>query len=743
MRLNTKNKLIYIATLLMLLGLLMSIGASYLLVKNRLLTSIKQEQTLKAEIATTRLHGWMDDNLQIVKSLSDTLSARLGELQSSSSLHFYLDQVVRFTDFDYLAYALEENGYYEVNDWTIPEGYDPRQRPWYKASKAARKPNITYYKAVGNDQEKIYVAITAPMLMEGRFAGVVSGDISLDFVNSAIRDIAMDLGGYAMLAGQDGTILVHPDQEWIGGNLAQLSGPDDMALQDFQTMAESRQMEEGEQYLYFGSVIPASDWMLVLAINKGSMQTRVYRETASLFVRFLAIAGVVMALFFGVNRKVFSPLVDLLELDQNTGLPNKRCFKQRITADYLSQSRQGFLLIISINQFNQLTAMRKPEFVKALINQITDRLQRELNQQALLGVFSESRFLVFNPGVYEDYAIHHQWLQSLVDRMAAPYPVGAEQVSCSFSIGVCAYPDYGNDIEALIDNAFSALAGRHNKNTSYFEIYTPSVKRKISKELSVANALKGAIHKGELSVVYQPQYDIESQRFVSMEALVRWQSTELNRSVSPAEFIPLAEEMGLINPIGSFVIEMVAKDISEWRQRGEDFGVIGINLSQKQLAHESFTEDLLQILDDYHVEPDRIELEITETAVLESPADALATLRRLKGCHFHIAIDDFGTGYSSMQYLKIMPIDKIKIDRAFIRELHRDSRDQAIVKAITAMASELGCRVLAEGVESTRQAEFLAANGCSQIQGYLYAKPMEKQDLKRFYENFSQIRSVS
>lgn len=743
MKLNTKNKLIYIATLLMLIGLLLSIGASYLLVKNRLLTSIIKEQSLKAEVASTRLHGWLDSNLQIVKSLSDSLSERLDELQSSSSLDFYLNQVVRSTDFEYLAYALEQDGYYGVSDWTIPEGYDPRQRPWYKDSKAAMKPNITYYQAVGNEQELMYVAITAPMRVEGRFAGVVSGDISLDFVNETIWDISMDLGGYAMLAQKDGSILVHPEQELIGGNLMEMAMSEGLDIKRTPLTLESPQMQEGERFLYFTSLVPASDWMLVLAINKHNMQARVYRETASLFMRFLAIAAVVMGVFFLVNRKLFSPLIDLLELDHITGLPNKRHFKQRVTSDYLSQSRQGFLLILSINKFSQLTVMRRPEFVKSLINQVRDRLQHELNQRAVLGVFSESRFIVFNPGAYEDYAMHHQWLQSLVDRMAAPYQVGSEKVSCSFSIGVCAYPDYGNDIEELIDNAFSAIADRHNKKSSYFEIYTPSVKRRINKELSVANALKDAIHRGELSVVYQPQLEIESQQFVSMEALVRWHSGELNRSVPPSEFIPLAEEMGLINPIGRFVIEQVAKDISQWRQRGEDYGVIGINLSQKQLAHETFTEDLLRTLDNYHVEPDRIELEITETAVLDNPAEALATLRRLKGCHFHIAIDDFGTGYSSMQYLKIMPIDKIKIDKAFIRELHRDSRDQAIVKAITAMANKLGCRVLAEGVESSRQADFLAANGCSQIQGYLYARPMEKEMLRSFYENFNQIRRVS
>ena len=246
-------------------------------------------------------------------------------------------------------------------------------------------------------------------------------------------------------------------------------------------------------------------------------------------------------------------------------------------------------------------------------------------------------------------------------------------------------------------------------------------------------------------MVYQPQINSLSGELFAVEALVRWHSKALNRTVSPAEFIPIAESNGLIVSLGENIIRQVFSQVAQWNEQGLTIAKVSINISPQQLLAHSFYDNLMCWINDVKVSPKQIELEITETSLLQDPTASIAVLNKLNQCGFSIAIDDFGTGYSSLEYLNTMPLHKLKIDRSFVIDLDKKTKSAVLVKTIIAMAHNLGLEVLAEGVENQAEASTLQVLGCDNIQGYLYSKPLSAPDLvdyiaKREQSNIKQLR---
>lgn len=264
--------------------------------------------------------------------------------------------------------------------------------------------------------------------------------------------------------------------------------------------------------------------------------------------------------------------------------------------------------------------------------------------------------------------------------------------------------------------------------------YSPDIQEHTQRSLQLAAGLKGAAERGELFLVYQPQQDLASGQLVGAEALLRWQHPKWGL-VSPAEFIPMAEDTGLIVPIGAWVVERVAHQIRQWDASGHpllEALTVAVNVSAVQFARPHLVDELLAKVADVGLSPRRLEVELTEAVTLKAPELAARTLQRLHEAGFKVALDDFGTGYSSMSYLKRYHIDKLKIDQSFVTELASDAGDQAIVRAIVQMAHTLGIQTIAEGVETPQQAAVLSACGCDQIQGYGYGRPLSPEDFEAF-----------
>ncbi|WP_432472871.1 bifunctional diguanylate cyclase/phosphodiesterase [Amphritea sp. HPY] len=741
LKLNNKNKLLYSIMSLLLLGLIASTFVAYKQVSDNMLSSLQNEQLLQANTASDKLSQWLNGNLNTITSLADTLSQSSAPIRDNPRYEFYLQQTFKATDFFYLYYGLED-GYSWFTDWNIPAGYDPRLRPWYIASKQAQKPHITAPYLGVDEYKQMYVAITAPIVKDGQFSGVISGDLTLDFVRQTVLDIKLDMGGFAFLAERNGNILIHPDTSRQDSNIDNLPGLSEYPAGSL-LQSTNKTLFNTQDYLYCAFPIDASDWYLVFTIPKLVINSVIVSKTLNLLAYFLAIFTTVLILFYTLNRRLLTPLMDFLQQDTATGLPNKKLFKQQVSDQYLTHSQNGMLLIISTDDFNQLTAAYPATVINELQKRICNRIETCLNQKTVLGVFSESRFIAYLPNTEQlEERDRILQLQALNDSLSRVYLIAQHKLNCSIRIGASFYPQHGDNIEVLIDKAFSVMALAKKQRKTDINIYTPDIDSQLSNDLLIASAMRNALRKQEFHMVYQPQYDLATGQFSSLEALIRWNSAELQRTVSPYEFIPVAEASDLIIELSYSVIEMVACQIRSWANRDTRFDRVSINISPKQLQQNDFQNQLQSILKRHSVSPSEIELEITETSLLEDPENSIYKLEQLKDAGFSIAIDDFGTGYSSMQYLTTIPFSKLKIDRAFVSDLEDNQKNQLIVKMLSDMAQALNFTLLAEGAETQAQADLLAEIGCHMIQGYFYAKPMPVDQLESFIHNATRLENA-
>lgn len=719
-RLSNKNKLQLSILGLLLTGLLASATVAYYQVRSSMLDAVRNEQFTKANAATARLNLWLDQSLNLVSSVAQALSESDEPLEDNPNYQFFARQVVNSGQFIYISYGLE-SGYYWSHNWQPFPGYDPRNRPWYLEAKHAETPIVTD-PFVGAGETRHYISVAAPIVRAGQFEGVISGDLTLEFVQQTILGLDLSMNATALLLNREGNVLIHPKRSLQNRSLPGLNK--DQLRQTLATLDQSTLLETSKDYLMI-TPVHNSGWLLAFALPKSVLMYEIYQRTIVMLAHFLGIFVAVSGLFLLYNRQIITPILTYLEQDSVTGLPNKKHFKQYVTDQFLEQKRDGILLLISTNNFSRITAAYPTDTVVELQRAISQRIQSHLDRHSILGVFSESRFIAYLPLSREcNEQTRLQELDALIHELSEFYPIHDQQINCSFRIGVSVFPQHGHHLELLIDKAFAVMASRSKTEAADIGVYKTDIDAQLGNELLLTSAMHNALRHQEFYMEYQPLFDLEQHRFTSAEALVRWYSKELDRQVSPAEFIPIAESSNLIISIGNYVIDCVARQIQEWQKDNINFRKIGINLSPKQLQHEQFLPNLLKTLEHYQVSPSCIELEITETSLLEQPEKIIELLYRLKAEGFGIAIDDFGTGYSSLQYLKEIPFETLKIDQSFIRNLENNPKDQVIVAMLTNMARALDFKVLAEGVESEQQLRYLQQTGCHMVQGYYYARPL-------------------
>jgi EAL domain-containing protein (putative c-di-GMP-specific phosphodiesterase class I) len=312
--------------------------------------------------------------------------------------------------------------------------------------------------------------------------------------------------------------------------------------------------------------------------------------------------------------------------------------------------------------------------------------------------------------------------------LGKPFPVQGQEFHITASIGISSYPDDGTDMQTLMKNADIAMYRAKEQGKNNFQFYSAQINGHSIERLTLESSLRRALERSEFLLHYQPKLDLGTGRVTGVEALVRWQQPERGL-IPPAEFIQLAEETGLIVPIGEWVLKTACAQNKTWQHQGLPPVRVAVNLSARQFAHADLLQDVSQVLKETGLDPAFLEFEITESMVMHNPEHAIVLLNELKAIGIHLAIDDFGTGYSSLGYLKRFPLDSLKIDRAFIRDLPGDSDDVAITRAIIAMAHSLRLSVVAEGVETAEQQDFLLEHDCDEIQGYYFSKPQPAAEI--------------
>jgi EAL domain-containing protein (putative c-di-GMP-specific phosphodiesterase class I) len=311
--------------------------------------------------------------------------------------------------------------------------------------------------------------------------------------------------------------------------------------------------------------------------------------------------------------------------------------------------------------------------------------------------------------------------------LGRPFVLRGQDVFVSASVGIANYPHDGSDVGVILKNADTAMYHAKKSGRNNYKLYNAEMNESAIQRLQTETLLRGALDRDEFILHYQPKVSLKDGKISGLEALLRWQHPERGL-VSPAEFIPMLEDTGLIIPVGLWVIRKVCEALKHWESNNVEVVPVAINLSARQLQVKGLAQIVRRILEEYTIDPALLELELTESVLMIDPDSAVEILRDIKSYGIGLSIDDFGTGYSSLAYLSKLPIDTLKIDRTFIRDIINNHEDAAITRAVIVLAHELGLKVIAEGVETFDQLDLLVKNGCDQIQGYLFSKPVTRDE---------------
>ncbi|MEC5399217.1 EAL domain-containing protein [Uliginosibacterium sp. H1] len=423
----------------------------------------------------------------------------------------------------------------------------------------------------------------------------------------------------------------------------------------------------------------------------------------------------------------------LARYDALTGLPNRMDWTERTRASLLVAQRHGdrcAVLFLDLDRFKMVNDSLGHPVGDRLLTEVADRFGKCLRDYDVLARLGGDEFVVLLPriGRAEDVAIV---ANKLIESLRAPVLIDQIELNVAVSIGIAAFPDDGNDVDTLLKHADVAMYGAKQAGRNTYRFFIPEMNQRAVDRLQTESALRRAIERHELTLYYQPQLDLATQQVTACEALLRWRHPERGL-VPPMEFIPLAEDSGMIVPLGDWVMEEACRQQVRWAQAGLRMRV-GINISALQFAQANFVDRVEQILAETAADPRMIELEITESALMAPTDELMSNLHRLGAACIGLALDDFGTGYSSLAYLKRLPIERLKLDRSFVMDLPGDVEDAAITTATLSMARDLGLQVVAEGVESEAQCDYLKRGGCQSIQGYLLARPMPAEEFVGWY----------
>jgi len=421
--------------------------------------------------------------------------------------------------------------------------------------------------------------------------------------------------------------------------------------------------------------------------------------------------------------------------DQLTGLSSRSVFYGRVK-DELSRLKQTgsrlAILVLDINRFKIINDSLGLPAGDAVLQEVGKRLAGHLGSREKISRIGGDDFhiLLSDVKTVEEVASRAEKLIHILDE---PVNAGGNRLFLSASLGAAIFPEDGNKAETLLKKADLAMHKAKEYGISSWRFYTEELSDMVSSRLTLENSLRRGLEKKEFSLVYQPKFSLAKRRLEGFEALLRWKTPE--RLVAPWEFIPVAEEIGLILPLGEWVFLEVCRQIAAWRDEGFLPGEVAVNLSARQLHHSDLLPMILKALDEYSVDASLVGVEITESGLMENIAGSVEILSGLKELGMKVYVDDFGTGYSSLNYLKRLPIDVLKIDKSFIDGVYVDRSDAAITRAIIGLGKALGMEIIAEGVESAEQLDFLLINGCDGVQGYLLSPPVSPTETLPFRKN--------
>lgn len=418
--------------------------------------------------------------------------------------------------------------------------------------------------------------------------------------------------------------------------------------------------------------------------------------------------------------------------DPLTSLPNRMELANRVNYAITSSQRSHdtfAILFLDLDHFKEINDTLGHNVGDELLIEVSKRIKSVLRKSDTASRMGGDEFVLLLP--FTDAISIPHIAQNLLEVIAQPYHIRDNELTVTASIGIALYPLDGRDLQTLSKNADSAMYSAKKEGRQCYQFFTNALQECAKRHMQLLNALHHALERKELDVHYQPQISLHDGHIIGAEALLRWNHPEFG-SVSPVEFIPIAEESGLIWAIGEWVLRRAIEDSKRWQANLQPTFLIAVNVSAVQFRHANFPALVTKILEKTNFSPECLEIELTEGVAMHDPQAVINIMKKLHKRGIKIAIDDFGTGYSSLSYLKKFNITKLKIDKSFVNDITTDPDDKAIVGAIIHMAHTLGIKVIAEGVETHEQLQYLGEQRCDEVQGYYYSKPLSTHDFELF-----------
>lgn len=428
------------------------------------------------------------------------------------------------------------------------------------------------------------------------------------------------------------------------------------------------------------------------------------------------------------RHKVEEKLDFLAHHDPLTELPNKIYFNEKLERLLKANKteKSGFaLLLVGLDHFKNINDILSHQAGDELLQKISVKLSHLLRSDETIAKLGGDEYIILLENIKNDR------IQTIANRvlrnLAKPFRIRNQDIFITASIGISVYPEDGDNAETLIKNADAAMYEAKASGRNCYQFYREELMEIARERLLIEAYLRKAIDLNEFTIHYQPQVHIPSGNLTGAEALLRWNNEKLG-SISPLSFIPIAEEIGLIGQIGEWVLKTACLQFIHWQKQGLNIPQIAVNLSMKQLEKGNFVETVQKIISETGIDPNCLELEITESVIMKRTDYVISTLEGLRNLGIKLSIDDFGTGYSSLSYLSNLPVQKLKIDKSFVKEMGINQSNEAIVKAIIGIARSMGLAIIAEGVETSHQASCLITEGCLEAQGFLYNKPLSSDE---------------
>lgn len=479
------------------------------------------------------------------------------------------------------------------------------------------------------------------------------------------------------------------------------------------------------------------------SLNKtGHWQGEIWnrRKNGEIFPQWLTISVVrddigevthFIALCTDISQRKFDEerIERLAYYDPLTDLPNRVLLQDRLArvlANAQRNHRVAAILMLDLDRFKNINESLGHGIGDAVLQAVAERLRTCMRDADTVARLGGDEYLVVLADI-EDAQGAAIVAKKILDSFAPPIVVGDRELGVSLSIGISVYPNDGEDQQSLMKNADSAVYSAKQAGRNTYQFYTRDMNASTLEALMIENALRRALERHELRLFFQPQVDMRSGEIIGAEALIRWQHPDLGL-LAPGAFIPIAEDSGLIIPIGEWVLEEACRHVKEWHDAGFTQLTVAVNMSAVQFRQENLSNRIFEIGRDTGADLGFVELELTESMIMHNAEQMIDTMRAMKTLNLKLSIDDFGTGYSSLSYLKRFPIDKLKIDRSFVNDISDNPADLAISKVIVDLAHNLNLKAIAEGVETEDQLRLLRDNGCDELQGYFFSRPVPAEE---------------